>query len=356
MTEDFHPTLAIVFIANDNERPGITRLLSKENIQIFGASSGGNFIDEEIESEAAVILLLDIHPSYFRLEIREADIETVRENASQIGKRASELFAKPAFLVISGGLTIDGDEIIEGFESACGKGTTIFGGLAADGLKMQRTYVFTNEAFTDKGLLALILDEEKISLNGVAVGGWQPIGMDRVITKSEGNVVYTIDDEPALNFIKRYAGLKEVDTENGLNFLMASNFQLQLQRQDKHPVMRTPMWANTNDGSIFFAGSLPQGSKVKLSLLPGFDVIEIAQAEFVKYKNEQPEADALIVFSCAGRQITLGPYVSEEINGIKNIWDAPLAGFFCYGEIGRVVSGQHEFHNMTCSLAILKEN
>ncbi len=356
LTADFQPTLAIVFIANDNERPGITRLLSKENIQIFGASSGDNFIDEDIESEAAVILLLDIHPSYFQLEIREADIDTVKENAFQIGKRASKLFARPAFLVISGGLTIDGDEIIEGVESACGKGTTIFGGLAADGLKMQRTYVFTNEALTDKGLLALILDEEKISLNGVAVGGWQPIGMDRVITKSEGNVVYTIDDEPALNFIKRYAGLKEVDTENGLNFLLASNFQLQLQRQDKHPVMRTPMWANTNDGSIFFAGSLPQGSKVKLSLLPGFDVIEIAQAEFVKYKNEQPEADALIVFSCAGRQITLGPYVSEEINGIKNIWDAPLAGFFCYGEIGRVVSGQHEFHNMTCSLAILKEN
>ncbi len=228
LTADFQPTLAIVFIANDNERPGITRLLSKENIQIFGASSGDNFIDEDIESEAAVILLLDIHPSYFQLEIREADIDTVKENAFQIGKRASKLFARPAFLVISGGLTIDGDEIIEGVESACGKGTTIFGGLAADGLKMQRTYVFTNEALTDKGLLALILDEEKISLNGVAVGGWQPIGMDRVITKSEGNVVYTIDDEPALNFIKRYAGLKEVDTENGLNFLLASNFQLQL--------------------------------------------------------------------------------------------------------------------------------
>jgi len=354
--EDFQPTLAIVFIANDSERPAITKLLTKNNIRIFGASTGDNFIDEEVESGAAALMLLDINPSYFRLEIKECEIEGVKESASQIGKRAAELFTRPAFLVISGGLTIDGDEILEGFESVCGKDTTIFGGLAADALKMQRTYVFTNDTFTDKGLLALVLNGEKISLNGVAVGGWRPVGMDRVITKSEGNVVYTIDDEPALSFVKRYAGLKDVDTDNGLNFMLASNFQLQLQRQDKHPVMRTPMRANTNDGSIVFAGSLPQGSKVKLSLLPGFDVIEATQAEFVKYKNEQPEADALIVFSCAGRQITLGPYASEEINGIKNIWNAPLAGFFCYGEIGRVVSGQHEFHNMTCSLAILKEN
>jgi hypothetical protein len=355
MADGFQPTVAIVFIADDNEREGIVEFLSEHEIQIFGASTGGNFIDEDIESGATVILLLDINPNYFQLEIRETDTGFTKENAEQVGKAALKSFKKPAFLVISGGLTADGDEIIEGIENICGKGTTIFGGLAADGLKMERTYVFTNNKLTDKGLVALIFDEEKIALNGVAVGGWKPIGIDRMITKSEGNIVYSIDDEPALSFIKRYAGLKDINVDNGLGFLLASNFQLQLQRENKHPVMRTPMWANTDDGSIVFAGSLPQGSKVKLSLLPGFEVIEATITEFSKYKKEQPDVDALIVFSCAGRQITLGPFVSEEVDGIKKIWDAPLAGFFCYGEIGRVVSGNHEFHNMTCSLATLKE-
>ncbi|HWN87535.1 MAG TPA: FIST N-terminal domain-containing protein [Chitinophagaceae bacterium] len=353
--EGFLPTLAIVFIAEDSERDAITKLLSEKNIKIFGASTGSNFIDEDIESGATVILLLDIKPEYFRLEIKSTDSVSTKENAEQIAKTAKAAFKQPSFLIISGGLTTDGDQIIEGVDNICGRGTTIFGGLAADGLKMERTYVFTNDILTDKGLLALIFDEEKIELNGVAVGGWKPIGIDRVITKCDGNVVYTIDDEPALSFIKRYAGLKDINADNALNFLLASNFQLQLQRENKHPVMRTPMWANINDGSIVFAGSLPQGSKVKLSLLPGFEVIDAAKIEFLKYQKEEPEVDALIVFSCAGRQITLGPYVSEEIEGIKKIWDAPLAGFFCYGEIGKVVSGEHEFHNMTCSLATLKE-
>jgi hypothetical protein len=355
MADGFQPTLAVVFLANENERIAVTELLSQKGIQIFGASTGDNFTDGEIESHTIVLLLLDIDPAYFHLVIKGADEGTIKEIAEQIGRSALMKFKKPAFLVVSGGLAVDGDEIIAGIESACGKGTTIFGGLAADFLRMQRTYVFNNDKLCDYGLLGLILDEEKISLSGMAVGGWKPMGMDRIITKSIGNVVYTIDNEPALDFVSRYAGLKDLDTNNALNFLISSNFQLQLKREDKHPVMRTPMQANPQDRSIVFAGSLPEGSKVKLCLLPGFEVIEAALIEFNNYKKAQPEPDALILFSCAGRQLTLGPYVSEEIDGIKNIWNAPLAGFFCYGEIGRVVSGQHEFHNMTCSLATLKE-
>jgi len=355
MADGFQPTLAVVFMANDDERIAVTELLSQKGIQIFGTSTGDNFTDGEIESHTVVILLLEIDPAYFQLAIKGTDEGTIKEIAEQIGKSALRKFKNPAFLVISGGLAVDGDEIIAGIESACGKGTTIIGGLAADSLKMERTYVFTNDKLFDYGLLALILDEEKISLSGVAVGGWKPVGMDRIITKSNGNVVYTIDNEPALDFVSRYAGLKDLDTNNGMNFMISSNFQVQLVREGKHPVMRTPMQANPGDRSIIFAGSLPEGSKVKLCLLPGFEVIEATLNEFNNYKKEQPEPDAIILFSCAGRQITLGPYVSEEIDKIKNIWNAPLAGFFCYGEIGRVDSGQHEFHNMTCSLATLTE-
>jgi len=355
MADGFMPTIAVVLIEDEKERDTISKLLTEKGIKIFGASTGSNFTDGEIETGATVILLLAVNPSYFKIEIKDSGNGSTKETAEQIGSAAKDTFRKPAFIILSGGLTADGDEIIEGIENICGKGTTLFGGLAADSLKLERTYVFTNDKLSDKGLLALIFDEEKISLNGMAIGGWQPIGMDRIITKSEGNIVYTIDNEPALDFISRYSGLKNLDTDNALNFLIASNFQLQLKRENKHPVMRTPMQANKEDRSIVFAGTLPQGSKVRLCLLPGFDVIDASLREFKEYEKQQPEADAMILFSCAGRQLTLGPYVSEEIDGIKNIWDAPMVGFFCYGEIGRVENQKHEFHNMTCSLAMLSE-
>jgi hypothetical protein len=355
MADSFKPTVAVVFIAVEPELAPIRTLFTEKGIQIFGASSGTNFTDGDVQHDAIVILLLDINPDYFRLEIRGTEAGTTKDKATQIGKAALAAFKKPAMLIMSGGLTSDGDEIIEGIESVCGKDTAIFGGLAADGLRIQRTYVFTNKEITDSGLVALIFDEERITLKGMAVGGWKPVGIDRIITKSEGNLVYTIDDEPALNFIKRYAGLKELDLDNALNFVLASNFQLQLQRNGKHPVMRTPMWVNKEDGSIIFAGAVPQGSRIRLVLLPGFEVVDAAIQEFANYKEEQPDVDALILFSCAGRELALGPFANEEIDRIKEIWDAPLAGFFCYGEIGKVASGDHEFHNMTCSLAVLSE-
>lgn len=351
----FHPTLAVVFTSNDGEREAVCQVLSRRNIRVFGSSSGSEFIDSEIETDSIVILFLTINTECFYLDLKEYSAGNVKDTAQQIGHAGLSKFKKPAFMVVSGGLSVDGDEIVEGIESACGKGTTIFGGLAADKLLMERTYVFTNDKLTDNGLLALIVDEEKISINGVAIGAWKPVGVERTITRSIGNVVYTIDDEPALDFMSRYAGLKDLNVNNAIDLVISSNFQLEVQRENKHSYMRTPMQANFNDRSIVFAGTMPEGSKVRLCLLPGFEVIEIALDGFKQYKNMQPEADALIMFSCAGRQMTLGPYLKEEIDGVKKIWNAPLVGFCCFGEIGRVSSGEHQFHNMTCSLAIFKE-
>ncbi len=355
MADGFTPAVAIVLLEADIAHEEVCAVLSAKEIQIFGCSSGSNFTDGEIESGFIVILLLDIKQEYFQLKLATSEKGTTKDFAEEIGRAGLAAFRKPAFLVVSGGITADGDEVVDGIENICGKGTTVFGGLAADSMKMVRTFVFTKDRLTDNGIIALIFDEEKISLNGMAIGGWRPVGIDHIITHSAGNILYTIDDEPALQFISRYTGVKKFFGEDVSNVILSANFQLQLQRENKHSVMRTPMYANPDDLSIVFAGSLPQGSKVRLSMLPGFEVIDEALSEFSQYKNEQSEADALIMFSCAGRQVSLGPFVSDEINGIKEIWKAPLAGFFCFGEIGRVQKNTHEFHNMTCSLAILKE-
>jgi hypothetical protein len=47
--------------------------------------------------------------------------------------------------------------------------------------------------------------------------------------------------------------------------------------------------------------------------------------------------------------------VSIEIDGLKNIFNAPMAGFFTYGEFGRATNGKNEYHNTTCCWVALKE-
>jgi len=120
--------------------------------------------------------------------------------------------------------------------------------------------------------------------------------------------------------------------------------------------MRPGLMIDWNDRSFYCSGSVPQGSKVRFSLPPDFDVVEkvIANCQDMK-DTEMPEADAVIVFSCAGRQVALGPMIQEEMEGLKNIWNVPMAGFFSNAELARATGGNLEMHNLTTCCVALKE-
>ena len=357
IADGFKPTLAVVFMPDEKEVPAVCELLDENGIEVFGASSFGQFIDQDFDTISIVVMLLDIEPEHFKIEIRETGNNSTKEISRMVGESGKASFKKPGFIVASGGIRTDGEKILDGLIESVGEHINVFGGLAASSLKVMDTFVFTNSGISHNGLVAIILDEEKISLKGYATGGCQPLGIYHTITKSDGNVVYTIDDEPALDIILRYCGKgNEQWTEELLILNLASFFQIQLQRQNGSPIMRTPMQAIYEDRSIVFAGSLPQGSKVKFSMLPGFEVVDNVVAEFNRYCKTAGDADALIMFSCQGREIAFGPYMSDEIDRLKKIWNAPMIGLFSFGEIGRGADGKYDFYNMTCSLAMLKEN
>lgn len=151
----------------------------------------------------------------------------------------------------------------------------------------------------------------------------------------------------------KYGGIENVTPENkNLMFEIASNFPLQMQREKGDPVMRPGLYFYY---SFYCSGSVPQGSKVRFSLPPDFDVVEaISDCEDLK-ATEMPEADALVIFSCAGRLIALGPMIHEEIAGLKNIWNVPMAGFFSNAELARTKGGNLEMHNLTNCCVVLKE-
>lgn len=356
MADSFTPTLAIVFLPDKSEYEALLARFDQKGIAVFGASSFGQFIDKDYDTDSIVALLLDINPASFRVEFRETGNSTTKELARSIGNTGKQVFKKPAFIILSGGIKTNGEEIVRGIQEAAGKQTTLFGGLAASSLSVMNTFIFSNGKITGDGLVALILDEEKISVRGYATGGCQPVGIHHTITKSDGNIVYTIDDQPVLDLVLRYCGKRMDELKQGNAILnIASYFQIQLEREDASPLMRTPMFANLEDRSLVFAGSLPEGAKVKFSILPGFEVVDNVVSEFSGYSKKAGHPDAMILFSCSGREIAFGPWMGEEIERLDKIWDVPMAGFFTFGEIGQGADGNYEFYNMTCSAALLTE-
>jgi hypothetical protein len=357
MLDGFKPTLAIVFLSFSQDRETVCKMLDDAGITIFGATTAGEFISREIEEGSIVMMLLDINPAYYKVLFLETGESTTLENATQLGAEAKKVFSKPAFIIATGWLQTDGEQIVQGIEEGFGAEVTIVGGMAGDNLALKGPIVFTNHQSSVNGIVAIIIDEDKIDIKGIATCGWQAVGTTKTVTKSNGNIVYTIDDKPALDIVMKYLGV-DIDLDSGKDVVthIGAYYPLQLERENVPSVMRTAMFANKEDRSLICAGKVPQGSKVRFSLPPDFDVIDIVVAECTELKNEnQASADAVIMFSCISRHLSFGIMIGEEIERVQKVWGAPMVGFFCYGEFGKSKKGKHEFHNNTCCVVALKE-
>ena len=221
---------------------------------------------------------------------------------------------------------------------------------------MKGSYVFSNNYESATGLIGLILDNEKINVKGLATSGWDNIGIEKTITKSVGNVVYSIDDEPAVDvFVKYFQFTESVDNTAEIIAQNFAQYPLQLTKENGNSVLRAPLMVDIESRALIFAGGIPQGSKVKFSVQPGFDLIEKTTERVRVLKEGIPEADAMIMFSCKARHMALGPMTGDEAGMIRGIWDKPLIGFFTYGEIGTAKDSTCDFHNETCSMVILEE-
>ncbi|MBL7738893.1 MAG: FIST C-terminal domain-containing protein [Chitinophagaceae bacterium] len=365
MADGFKPTLAIVFISVKQDREAISGLLDVNGIQIFGATTAGEFIDGEIEGGSIVIMLLDMNPAYFKIEFLETSQVTALEDANKLGIIGKKTFTNPAFIIANSGVSSDGEPFIEGIIQGFGKSpssasgeVTVFGGKAGDDLALESTFVFTNGKSKDCALVALIVDEDKIDVKGIATCGWNAIGTTKTVTKSEGNIVYTIDDKPALDMLMNFLGVEIQQEGNNevVTFLSSWYYPLQVEREDTDPVIRTAMFANREDRSLICSGNVPQGSKIKFSMPPDFDSIDKVVEDCKGIKdNAQQQADALIMFSCVSRHLSFGMVIKEEIEQVQKIWDAPMAGFFTYGEYGKSKNGKYEYHNNACCLVALRE-
>ncbi|MCB0462695.1 MAG: FIST N-terminal domain-containing protein [Flavobacteriaceae bacterium] len=357
MEDAFKPTLAIVFMSISQDRKAIAKLLDEKNIAVFGCTTNGEFIDENPDTKSITVLLMDLNPDYFEIYFEEYTNKKYRDVSTKIANKANSKFKKPAFLIGISGASTDGEEVLRGLEDVNGSEINAFGGGAGDDYAFTETFVFTNNKESNNAMVCIVLDESKVKVKGIATCGWKAVGTEKIVTKSEGNHVYTIDNVPALDITVKYGGLENI-TPNNKDLLveLAANFPLQLQRSKGDPLMRPGLVVDWTDRSFYTSGTVPQGSKVRFSLPPDWDVMEKVVKGVQHLKDtEMPEADALIVFSCAGRILSLGPMMSEEIEGIKNVWNVPMAGMFSNAELGRATGGNLEMHNLTTCCVALKE-
>ena len=334
MADGFKPTLAFVFISIKQDIETVSNLLDQHGIQIFGATSSGEFIDGDISNGGIAVLLMDIKPANFEIllhDYRDKEPEVV---ARELASKAKERFKNPSIILSTSfyargdSASFLGDLLIRTIESVVGKETTVWGGRAGDDFIFDESVVFTNHLSTKRGIIMLVFDGDKIITTGEAASGQKPVGTEKVVTKAVGNWIYEIDNKPAAEMVLKYLGLnlspEEAETFNpsgmGIAFSVSRNIGA--------PVIRGVGMFNWNDKSVSILGSIHEGDKVRFTLPPDFEVVEEVRINAEKIQqDEMPEADALLMFSCIGRLKKFGPLAGDEIEGVRKAFNVPMAGF-----------------------------
>ena len=106
------------------------------------------------------------------------------------------------------------------------------------------------------------------------------------------------------------------------------HYPFQIERENREPKMCNPIGYDREKQALICESEVVQGSRLRFSTPPDFDIIETVtgKAEELKTIN-LAEADALLIFSCAGRLSALGPMAQEENEGLQKYGIHPWPDF-----------------------------
>ncbi len=350
----FKPTIAFVFLSIDLPIDEIIQKFKENNIQVIGASSCGELLFdnslEVISDSGIVITITDIKKQYYYQNMFKREELNSYDFGKHIGQFVKKKFQNPSVIITASGLTLDGQELVEGIVSGAGQITTMFGGLAGDNAKFERTVTFNENGITESGANVLVIDSDNISVVGLATSGWVGLGAELEVTKSTSNIVYEIGGLPALEVYTNYLSVNVDDLP-----AIGIEYPLMILREDNVEALRAVLGIDKDKGALIFAGSVPEGSIVTFSSSPGFDVVDNTISEVEKFYKLYPKGDLFLLFSCMARHLALGPMIADEISLASKKWNAPVIGFFTYGEIGSNENKTCDFYNQTYSLVQLTE-
>ncbi|MDE2586167.1 MAG: FIST C-terminal domain-containing protein, partial [Betaproteobacteria bacterium] len=276
------------------------------------------------------------------------------------GARLAEQLQGPdlvGVLVLGQGVAINGSALVAGMAGVLGAGVPISGGLAGDGADFQKTWTLSSTGVSATTLVAVGFYGAGIRLSHGSFGGWEPFGPARRVTRCDGNVLYELDGEPALDIYKRYLG--EYARELPASGLL---FPFSMLGRDHAAVglIRTILGVDEAAGSLVLAGEIDPEGYLKLMHATPDALVDGAQraAELACAGSGDSSRLALLV-SCVGRKLVLGGRVDEEVESVADVLGrgAAVTGFYSYGEISPVAgSGECKLHNQTMTVTVIAES
>jgi len=323
---------------------------------IVSASTSGEILDNCLYDDTVVVTAMEFEKTAIKAVVTNF---AKHPNSFEVGKHLmNQLLADDltAVLVISDGSYINGSELVTGLNENKPAHVSVTGGLAGDGTRFKETYVGLNSAATNGEIVAIGFYGDNITIGHSSLGGWDEFGRERIVTKSEQNVLLELDGRNALDLYKEYLG-PYLDELPGSALLFPLSIKIDGENSN---LVRTILSINEEEKTMTFAGNLPVGCKVRL-MKANYDKLinasGLAATESINNTDNPPQLALLI--SCVGRKLVLQERTVEEVEAAKNIFGTGtiLAGFYSYGEISPLnPNPKCELHNQTMTITTFTES
>ena len=278
------------------------RDLFPEGHLIFG-STCGEISSNTVNDESITITAMEFEKSSFLVKtcnILNSDLDSFKTGDELIKQFPNE--GLKYVFVVSEGSFINGSQLTKGMSSSSIDNLLITGGLCGDDARFEKTVASYNENPKEGELIAVGFYGESLEVSFSIHGGWTPFGPERIVTKSQDNILYELDGKPALDLYKTYLGDKARDLP-GAALLYPLNVTSTDQKQS---IVRSILNINEEDNAVILAGDIPENSKVQL-MMTNVDNIanasERAAKQALEFRKNKPEIALLV--SCIGRKLVL---------------------------------------------------
>ena len=310
------------------------------NVTLIGCSSAGEIIDLNSLEEEIVLSI-----SIFEKSTIKA-IYTDEKESYELGvKVARELIKDDTKCVISfiNGLQHISETYIKGFQDNNANKTIITGGVAADLLKFEDTFIIFNDKIYTKGAVAVALGGENLRVHSDYNLGRKAIGPTFTITKAINNRIYEIENKPTLDFYEEMLG------EDVIQNMPASAVEFALLKEENGINFARMLIKTFDDGSALYTGVFHEGDKVRFSFS---NLAHIGKHSGIKRQKEQNwNFQAAFIYTCVSKK----EFLSFELHkALPNITQLNTIGFFTYGEFYSQENKAMLF-NMATSLLFLDE-
>ena len=272
---------------------------------LLGCTTGGEILGEDVFDRSLVVSAVGFEATRI-----ESACETVAagESSREVGLRLARALPREGLrsvFVLSDGIGVNGTALVSGLTSELGENVTVTGGLAGDGAAFKITLVGCDAPPEPNRVAAVGFYGDAVQVGHGSFGGWDCFGPKRVVTRSEGNVLYELDGEPALELYRRYLGDEACNLPGS-----ALLFPLVVRAPDDadSDVVRTVIGIDDAANSMTFAGDVPQGSQAQL-MRGNFDrlVDGAARAAEATLTTGAGQTRLAILVSCIGRKLLMGP-------------------------------------------------